>query len=111
MLASTALRSDLKQSIKILALKAQDANEIDIAELALAHHESRARNLDGIVARQLPAAKSLENLASFLAAATAEFGHGYRTREPVYDVTAVPPQQALIRARQPILRQVADHFK
>ena len=47
----------------------------------------------------------------FSPAAATEFRHGDGGREPLYNVVAVPLQQPLIRARQPVLGQVADHLE
>src|ERR1700691_1024353 len=111
MLAVTPLRGNFKQSVEILALEAQDADGIDVTELALTHRESRWRNLDGIISRPLAAAKGFENVACLPAAAAAEFSNCNRGCEALHDFLGVPPEQAFIRAREAILGKMADHFK
>src|SRR5271155_1052134 len=111
MLACRALRGHFEQSVKVLTLETEDADGFDVAQFAFAHSERGGRNLDGIVGSALAAAKSFENVASFSAAAAAEFGDGNGSGQPVDDVMTVPPQQALIGAREAVLRKMADDFK
>ncbi len=80
MLAGRAVRSHFEQSIEILTLETENADGLDVAELALAHGECGWRNLDGIVGRALATTKSFEDVASLAAAAAAEFSHGNWSR-------------------------------
>src|SRR5208282_964440 len=111
MLARAALCRHLEQSVEILALEAQDADAIDVAEFALTHDQSRTGNLDGIVTSTLTPAKSFENLASLLAASAAQFRNGDGTGQALHQFTAMTPQKTLIGAGESILRKMANYFK
>src|SRR6266446_7493077 len=111
MLARRAVGGHFEQSVEVLALETQDADGLDVAKFAFAHSESGGRNLDGIVRGALAAAKGFEDVASFSAAAATQFGNGNGSGKAVHDVVSVAAQQALIGAREAVLRQMADHFE
>src|ERR1700727_2707255 len=98
MLAGAALCRDFQQTVEILALEAQDADGFDITQFSFAHHQRRSGNFDGIVRSSLAAGKGFKNVAGFLTAAAAQFGHRDRRSKPVYDVAAVTAEQTLIGA-------------
>jgi hypothetical protein len=50
-------------------------------------------------------------MASFAATSAAELSHRNWSRQALDDVMTVPPQQALIGAREAILREIAYHFE
>ena len=90
-MAGRALRGHFEQSVEVFTFETQDADGLDVTELALAHGECGRGNLDGIVSSALAAAKSFEYVASLAAAAAAEFGDGNGSGQALDNVAGVPP--------------------
>jgi hypothetical protein len=111
MLTGAALGSDFEQSVEIFALEAEDADGIDIAEFAFAHHESGAGNLNGIVCGALTAAKSLQQMPRLSSRAAAKFRYGDRAFKAIDYVPAMAAEQAFIGSREPVFGKAADYFK
>src|SRR5579863_3807260 len=96
MLIAVPMRGDLEQAVEILPFKADDADGIDVPELAFAHSQRGARYFNRIIKSALAATERFEQPAGFLAAATAQFCDSDRSRQPLHDLARVPAQQALI---------------
>src|SRR3974390_1805728 len=69
------------------------------------------RDFDRIIGSSLPPAKGFEQPARFLAATASQFRNRDRSRDAVDNLIRVPPQQALVGAGKPVLRQMADDFE
>src|SRR5580765_523309 len=91
-LARLAIRSHLQQAIEIFALESDNTDRVDIAQLALAHHQRRVRDFHGIVGNALLAAERLQQPASLASAAAAEFSNRDRTLNAVHNFVCVPAQ-------------------
>ena len=111
MLARSAASGDFAQPIEVLAFEADDADAVDVAELAAENGERGRRNFDGVVPGGLPAGKGFEEKARFAAGAAAEFCDKNGTRELVNDFPGVQLKQAFFGSRKAIFRKGADHFE
>src|ERR1700751_650631 len=89
MLIVLAAGRHLRQAIQILALEADDADRIDIAEFTLAHGQSGRRNFDGMIRGVLTPSERLQQPASLLSAAAAKLRDHQRQRQTLHDVIRV----------------------
>src|SRR5208282_445322 len=85
LLALPAARGYFQQSIKVLALKAQDADRLNVTQFTLTHGKSGLRDFNGAIGNMLMTAQGFEHPARFLAAAAAQFGYRGWRRESGYD--------------------------
>src|SRR6267143_2644266 len=111
MLSPPPVSRDFQQSIQIFTLATQDADRINVTQLAFAHRQRSRRDFNGIIASPLATAQGLENPARLFAAAAAQFGHSNGHRQTVDDIASVPPQKPFISPRETVFRKNADHFK
>ena len=102
---------DLDQAIEILALETKNADRFEIAQFLLAPDQRRARNFDRVVERALTPGQSFQQPSRFSATAAAKFCDDYGTRNAIDDVLSVAAQQAIVRASEPVFRQMADDFE
>ena len=108
MFALAAARGNLREALQVLAFVAHDADRLDIAELAPAHGERAARDLDGAVAARASACQRLEQPAGFFATSRAQLCYRHRQRQTRDDLRGVAAQQPHVGARQAIFGQHAD---
>src|ERR1700730_9474330 len=111
MLFPPPVSRDFQQSIQIFTLATQDADRINVTQLAFAHRQRSRRDFNRIIRSPLATAQRLENPARLFAAAAAQFGHGNGQGQTVDDIASVPPQKPFISPRETIFRKNADHFK
>ncbi len=102
---------NLRQTIQVLVLEADNADGIDVAQFALAHSERGGRDFDRTIGCVLPSRQGLQEPACLLSAAAAEFGDHQWQGQSLDDVIRVTLQNPLVSAGQAIFRQHADHFK
>src|SRR6267378_2621364 len=111
MLSPPPVGRDFQQSIEIFTLATQDADRINVTQLAFAHRQRSRRDFNGIITSPLAMAQRLENPARLFAAAAAQFCHSNGHRQTVDDIASVPPQKPFISPRETVFRKNADHFK
>src|SRR5260370_13432578 len=86
MLSPPPVSRDFQQSIQIFTLATQDADRLNVTELALAHRQRSRRDFNRIITSPLATAQRLENPARLFAAAAAQFGHAHRHGQTVADI-------------------------
>jgi len=111
MLARGAAGGDFSETVEIFTFKADNADAVDVAELAAKNSERGRRNFDGVIPGGLPAGKGFEERTRFAAGTAAEFGDEDGARELVDDFPGVELQQAFFGSRKSIFRKGADHFE
>src|SRR5258706_3687779 len=74
MLVVSAPRGGRQQAVKVWPFETDNADELDLAKLALASGQCGGRKFDRAVRRALAACKSLQNPPRFSPAAASEFG-------------------------------------
>src|SRR5690348_16757453 len=110
-LARLPPRSDVEQSVQVRALESHNADAVDSPEFLPASRKRRSRNVDRVIRDGLPPCQRFEYPSSFRAASASQFRDHDRLRQAVNNVLGVALQQTRARARQPVLRQQADHFE
>ena len=111
MFSALPISRDLEQTFKIFALEANNADGIDVAEFAFAHHQCRVRDFHRIIRRPLSTAECFQQPACFASAAAAQFGYRYGSFHTIHNFSCVPTQQTLIGSREAVFGKMTDYFK
>jgi hypothetical protein len=111
MLALGAAGCDFAEAVEIFAFEADDADAVDVAELAAKNSERGGRDFNWMIPGGLPAGEGFEKQACFAAGAAAEFGNDDRARKLVHDFPCVELKQAFFGSRKAIFRESADYLE
>ena len=111
MFARSAASGDFAETVEIFPFEADNADAFDVAEFAAKNGESGRRKFNGVVPGGLPAGEGFEEQARFAAGAAAELGDDDGPGKLVDDFPCVQLKQALLGARNAILRKLADDLK
>ena len=91
---------------------ADDGDVLEAPERALGQLEGRRRDVDQVHRHRAPAqAQRLGDHGELLAAAAAELRDRHRIADRTHHLRREPRQEAALRPRDPVPRQVADRFE
>src|SRR5439155_24016969 len=102
---------DAPQPVEVRALESEDADRLELTELALAAREGGRRDLDRAVRGRMAPPQGLEDPSRLPAAAASELRDGHRRLEPLDDLRGMRAQQPLVGRREAVLRKDADRFE